>query len=310
VAENVDSKSAGGRPRLSVEILIAAEALIVAGLLTWSQLWIDTYHIYIGHGDSIWSVTISLSAIYFAVLASLGSMVCAVWSLCKGTGEAPYRFAIGLAGFSTSITFVVVCMSAVTTWWKALKGYTEFHPLVHITSAEHALGVTISLSVVGGLLLWLWIFCWGPVLARKLSNQNAGSKAVDTDQPTTVSESIRLTCQSCGEALPLDYRGPCPKCGNRKRKFVLMANETITLLESVWQTRTKIMKANPTIRWLTRGITACSILFAILVPLVFSGVVQQVVGSVLGVLFAILSHLLGPHALDRVKKTVFGRVEH
>jgi hypothetical protein len=138
---------------MDVRTLITAEALIVAALLAWAQLWTRTYDIYRAAGDPIWLVSLFLAAIYTAVLASLFSMAFAAWSSAT-SAERLGRVAIGLAGFSTTITASVVAQSALVAFLKAWAGWTEWHPF-WVPSCPSL--TTLFAAVIGAVLLLAWV---------------------------------------------------------------------------------------------------------------------------------------------------------
>jgi len=102
-------------------------------------------------------------------------------------------------------------------------------------------------------------------------------------------------CKWCGTPLPLNYSGPCPKCGKEGRMVFLTLKESVTLKESLkWKVQKEFLEENPKIKWILIAIT----LVSPLIGLVLSGVIGVIIGIGLG----ILSLLLGPYAVIKVRE--------
>ena len=102
-------------------------------------------------------------------------------------------------------------------------------------------------------------------------------------------------CKWCGTSLPLNHRGPCPKCGKEGKVILLTLKESVTLKESLrWRIQKEFFEENPKIKWILTTITLASPL----IGLVLSGVAGIIVGIGLG----ILSLLLGPYAIIKVRE--------
>jgi hypothetical protein len=166
-----------------VGMLITAQGLILAGLLAWSQLWMRTYDIYAAGGYSIWSVSISLAATYAAALASLVGIALAVYSLVDDSGRKWQRWAVGFAGFSATVTFLIVIISAFTSWYKALDNWQSFGPIFEASSGWEDV-LTWVATVLGAAVLMLWLFLLGPRLADRLSSRYpADTPSLGSDRP-------------------------------------------------------------------------------------------------------------------------------
>ena len=172
-----NGQNEANRRRDILRTLITVEALVVTALLVWAQLWGHTYDIYHGQGDPVWGVSLAKAGIYTAVLASLASLASAFYSLLTGAVhrafERAFEHSIVLAGFSATITVLVVLGSALTTWFKALFGWEQWHPLWP-ADTDQALLFTLLATGVGVILLCLWYRCWGPRLAQRLSKREDG----------------------------------------------------------------------------------------------------------------------------------------
>ena len=106
---------------------------------------------------------------------------------------------------------------------------------------------------------------------------------------------VIAVCKWCGTPLPPNHSGPCPKCGKEGKMVFLTLKESVTLKESLkWKAQKEFFEENPKIKWILTMITLASPL----IGLVLSGVAGIIVGIGLG----ILSLLLGPYAIIKVRE--------
>jgi len=115
----------------------------------------------------------------------------------------------------------------------------------------------------------------------------------------------KVTCKWCGVTLSPTHTGPCPKCGKLGKKISLTLTETIGFKDSLkWEKQREFFEQNPKIKWLIVAITIGSPF----VGLVMAGLLGVVIGLVLGV----LSYLLGPYAVVKVREIERGgaRAQH
>ena len=156
---------------MDVRTLITADALMIAALLSWGQLWVLAYQRYQADGHRVWHPNLFLAAIFTAVLASLLSIALAAWSSRAGAKKAPSGRAIGLAGFSIIIIAPVVALSAIKAFIDAWRGVTDLRPWVLPGSAWWW---TLGALVAGLLTLaacWFWL---GPRLSERWSKESQG----------------------------------------------------------------------------------------------------------------------------------------
>ncbi|MBI2846931.1 MAG: hypothetical protein HYX82_03520 [Chloroflexi bacterium] len=143
---------------MDVRTFVTVQALIVAALLAWAQLWSRAYDIYRAANDPIWHISLSLAGIYSAVFASLISIAIAVAALELN------MYAVGLASFSWIIATLIVFLSAIPLVVKSFKGATQWHPLfVKRLSSSHSTLV----AVVAGMVILVACLSWvGPALVQ------------------------------------------------------------------------------------------------------------------------------------------------
>jgi len=110
-----------------------------------------------------------------------------------------------------------------------------------------------------------------------------------------MSKKPKVTCKWCGATLSPTHTGPCPKCGKVGKKISLTLTETLTFKDSLnWESRREFFEGNPKIKWLIIAITIGSPFLG----LVIVGLLGVVIGLVLG----IVSYLLGPYAVTKVRE--------
>lgn len=104
---------------------------------------------------------------------------------------------------------------------------------------------------------------------------------------------MKATCKYCGAALPLEHKGPCPKCGKEGKEIIGIVNKTIPLTESLRRfTRTEFFDKNPIFIWLNWAI----VIGAPLLGLFLSGIV----GAFAGFAFGVLSNSVSPYAARKI----------
>lgn len=96
---------------------------------------------------------------------------------------------------------------------------------------------------------------------------------------------ITKTCKWCGASLSPAHTGPCPKCGEKGKKMVLVIDETITIKESVSRIR-EFYKKNPKILGLVIAITVASLLGG--------WFLSGLLGLGIGIILAVLSFIVPP----------------
>lgn len=96
---------------------------------------------------------------------------------------------------------------------------------------------------------------------------------------------ITKTCEWCGASLSPTHTGPCPKCGKKEKKMVLVSNETIQPKESVSRTR-EFYKKNKKILGLVIVITVAS--------LSIGWFLSGLLGLGIGIILAVLSFIVPP----------------
>lgn len=107
---------------------------------------------------------------------------------------------------------------------------------------------------------------------------------------------VNAICKWCGTYLSLSHTGPCPKCGKERKNIVVEIKDTVHLRDSLnLETRREFFEKNPKIKCLIIAIALASPILG----LVFSGLPGFVIGLVLG----LLSYLLGPCAVIKVRET-------
>ncbi len=112
-----------------------------------------------------------------------------------------------------------------------------------------------------------------------------------------------FTCQSCGATLSRTHSGPCPGCGKVGMHIAMHLNEGPMPFKDALagERRAEFLEENPRIKWLLRTISFGSPL----VGLIFAGAVGVLIGLGLG----LVSHLLGPYAVIKVREILKFRSE-
>jgi hypothetical protein len=106
---------------------------------------------------------------------------------------------------------------------------------------------------------------------------------------------ITAKCSHCGESLPPNHNGPCPKCGEEGKAINIIVGENINVSESVsFESVREFYEQNPMAKWAVILITILSSL----VGLFLNGLVGVLVGLALGV----FSYFIGPKAVTKVRE--------
>ena len=106
---------------------------------------------------------------------------------------------------------------------------------------------------------------------------------------------ITAKCSHCGESLPPDHKGQCPKCGEEDKAINVIVKETLSISESVtFESVREFYEKNPVAKWAVILITIVSSS----VGLFLNGFVGVLVGLALG----IFSYLIGPKAVTKVRE--------
>lgn len=161
---------------MNIRTLVTAEAIIVAGLLVWAQLWTNTYDVYEKAGSPVWCVSLYMATIYAAVLFSLLSIVLAIWSLRKKVVDWSSKLAAGFAGFSVTVTILVITSSLYSVWHKALHGWQQWRPLWPCDCQYAATEVTVGATIAGVVILITWLAVSWFWLANKLLENQTNSE--------------------------------------------------------------------------------------------------------------------------------------
>jgi len=102
-------------------------------------------------------------------------------------------------------------------------------------------------------------------------------------------------CKWCGESLSSDHTGPCPKCGREGKTVHVKIRDSLGIRDSLfWERRREFFEENPKIKILLLGITFGSPI----IGLICSGILGLIVGFV----FSLVSYLLGPYAVIKVRE--------
>jgi len=110
-----------------------------------------------------------------------------------------------------------------------------------------------------------------------------------------MSETRKNKCAQCSNELPFDFKGNCPNCGYNVHALTISVSEQVAVKENVaYQTIREFYETNPVAKWTVILITVASSA----VGLVISGLTGILAGLALG----ILSYLLGPKAVTKVRE--------
>jgi len=127
---------------------LPATALLVAILLVWAQLWVNTYRIYKDseRKDADFIIALALSWTYLAIFFAVAAFACfALGFLPAQSFECLEQAGIGLLGASFSMVVVEVVQSLWSAFRKFWKGKTFDEP------AERPLGQCLAKWLLVGL---------------------------------------------------------------------------------------------------------------------------------------------------------------
>ena len=103
------------------------------------------------------------------------------------------------------------------------------------------------------------------------------------------------TCKWCGTSLSPTHTGPCPKCGKEGKIIAVEINKTIEFKGSLnWERQREFFEKNPKIKWLIIAIT--------LGYPILGSILSGLVGLITGLFLGLLSYLLGPLAVTKVRE--------
>jgi len=109
----------------------------------------------------------------------------------------------------------------------------------------------------------------------------------------TVSQATR--CSACGESLPLNHVGPCPKCGDTRKTHNVHIEESLQIHASLgWQHIHEYYERHRVLLPLVLGITVGSPFLG----LVLAGWLGVVMGLVIGV----VTFFVGLRAVTKVRE--------
>jgi len=144
---------------MTINTLIVVQSIIIAGLLSWAQLWAHTYDIYVKAGDPIWHVSLAMAAIYSAVMFSLLSIILTVFTKVKPKWCYLRRLATASAMFSVFVLLLIIFFSLIGFFPKAFEGWTQWHPIwVNNMPPSITTGIAIGSGIV---ILFTCIFWLG-----------------------------------------------------------------------------------------------------------------------------------------------------
>ena len=113
-------------------------------------------------------------------------------------------------------------------------------------------------------------------------------------------QEIKVTCKWCGELLPLNHTGPCPKCGKKGCNILITHRKTIVIKDSVeWESRREFFEENPKIKWIIVAITIGSPFLGLFL--------RGLIGIIIGLVISIVSYILGPYAIIKVREITKGK---
>lgn len=148
--------------------IITLQAIILAGLLAWAQLWAGTYEIYYHSHQPIWTISLSLAAIYVAALSSLLSIIAAIHELMRPPGYKACKWTLTFSLFSIFILLLIILTSAITILGKAFIGASDWYPATFGMSAGP---VTVAVTVIGLIFFIMFHFCCSPSILRIINRQ-------------------------------------------------------------------------------------------------------------------------------------------
>jgi len=118
---------------------------------------------------------------------------------------------------------------------------------------------------------------------------------------------MTVTCKWCGASLSAGHTGPCPKCGKEGKKIAVRLEAVAIGKASLhWESRREFLEENPKIKWLLVVIDLISLVVPPLFGWYFSGLPGIIVGAVTSIIFIILSWILGPHAVTKIREIRHG----
>lgn len=107
--------------------------------------------------------------------------------------------------------------------------------------------------------------------------------------------STRAYCKWCETPLSPAHTGPCPNCGKTGKKSEVSVSEIITLRSSYsLETRGEFFEENPLIRWFL-------LILDFVFPL-FGYFLGGYIGVIIGLFISIISELLSPYAIVKVRE--------
>lgn len=111
---------------------------------------------------------------------------------------------------------------------------------------------------------------------------------------TSEAQDTKVVCK-CGEVLPPDFTGPCPKCGNPAKYKSKTLIGHLGIEDSLnWEKRREFYEKNTAIYWLIIAITIGSPIIGFFVT--------GLIGVFVGLVFGIVSYFLGPYAVTKVRE--------
>jgi hypothetical protein len=100
--------------------------------------------------------------------------------------------------------------------------------------------------------------------------------------------------------LKVGFEGSCPKCGNKKKFISLKLFDRITFKETLTsEFRREYLKENIYIKWTLIMITLTSLILGFFIT--------GTTGVILGLVIGILTYLIGPYAVLRVRETIISK---
>lgn len=78
---------------MTLGTFLTTNGLILAVLLVWTQLWLNTYQIYESKKAPIWTVRLGLMGLYFAIMSALVALSIAAFGALARAPEL-FRYAV------------------------------------------------------------------------------------------------------------------------------------------------------------------------------------------------------------------------
>lgn len=149
---------------MTITTFITVQSIIIAGLLTWAQLWSSTYEIYAKDNEIVWHVSLTMAVLYTAVFFSMTSIITAVWSIIKPKWNLLSRISASTAAFSFCTMLAIVVTSGITLYPKAWLAYDRWRPMGLANSDPFwTTLVVIALLLIFLILFYIFI---GPALVK------------------------------------------------------------------------------------------------------------------------------------------------